>query len=227
MSAIIQHQIMPQLGEGVFIIKDVARILRLDYDKVRRWILGYWDHALKEDCNYTFGDKGSKAINFLSLIEFYTFFKLREKGVSAAQIRSLHEELSHKLGTIYPFAIGKDFFVENRNRKKLVFVDFADALWKNDKKEQLHFRFLEAFLEKVEFNEDNLATRFFPLGKEKNVVVDPKHQFGQPTISGTNIKTQTIFNLHKGGETNENISTLYDIPVEKVRDAIAFHKSAA
>lgn len=85
---------MPRLGEGVFIIKDVARILRLDYDKVRRWILGYWDHALKEDCNYTFGDKGSKAINFLSLIEFYTFFKLREKGVSAAQIHNLHEELS-------------------------------------------------------------------------------------------------------------------------------------
>jgi uncharacterized protein (DUF433 family) len=81
-------------------------------------------------------------------------------------------------------------------------------------------------LDKIEFDDNNLAKRFFPLTGSKNVVVDPKHQFGQPVISGTNIKTQTLFSLHKGGESLEDISALYNISLAKVKDAIAFQEAA-
>lgn len=221
-----QNTILPKLGEGIYLIKDIAQILKLDYDHVRRWIVGYWDGHLKENFNYTFGEKGSKAINFYSLIEFYTFYKLREKGIGATTIRQLHEALSNRLETPYPFAVAHDYYVEDRKYKKFVFVQHLDGLWKFDGKDKLYLNFIQEFLEKVEFDDNNIAVRFFPLGKQHNIVVDPKHQFGQPTILGTNIKTQTLHNLYKGGETYENISILYDLSIEEVKDAIRFQNAA-
>jgi uncharacterized protein (DUF433 family) len=222
------HHIEPKLGEGIYIVKDVAKILHLDYQKTYRWMVGYWgtQGGLDEDTQYTFGEIGNRAINFFSLIEFYTFFKLREKGISSIQIRKLHGELSRLFNTSYPFAIANDFFIENRKTKKFIYYDYLETLIKLDKKHQFSLGFVEKFLEKIEF-EDNLAVRFFPLTNSKNVVVDPQHQFGQPIISGTNIKTQTIFSLYNGGETLENISILYNISKDKVDDAIAFQKAAA
>ncbi len=72
-----------RIGEGIYLVKDVSKILGLDYEKVYRWIIGYWTGNLQAHYNYTFGEQHNRAINFYSLIEFYTFFKLREKGLNA------------------------------------------------------------------------------------------------------------------------------------------------
>jgi uncharacterized protein (DUF433 family) len=219
------QQIEPKLGEGIYLVKDVAKILRLDYAKTRRWIVGYWSGSLEENTRYVFGEPGNRAINFLSLIEFYTFFKLREKGVSATQVRRLHHHLSNLLGTQYPFATSPDFYIEVR-KKKVVYYEYLNNLMRFDKRYQFSLRLIEGFLEKIEFDGHNLAVKFFPLAGSKNIVVDPKHQFGQPIVSGTNIKTQTLYGLYKGGESLEDISALYDISLDKVQDAIAFQKAA-
>lgn len=195
-----------------------------------RWIVGYWSGSLDENINFTFGENDNRAINFYSLIEFYTFFKLREKGVSSIEIRRLHTELSKILNTKYPFAIAQDYFVESRKtektKKTFVYYIYLNSLIKFDTKNQFSFTFMEKFLERIEFDENNLAKRFYPLANNKNVVVDPKHQFGQPVITGTNIKTQTLFNLYKGGESMKDISSLYKISIEEVKDAISFQKAA-
>jgi len=222
--------IEPKIGEGIYLVKDVSKILHLEYQKVYRWIVGYWSGSLDENINYTFGENDNRAINFYSLIEFYTFFKLREKGVSSTEIRRLHSELSKVLKTKYPFAIAQDYFVENRKtpktKKTFVYYTYLNSLIKFDSKKQFSLGFMEKFLERIEFDENNLARRFYPLSNSKNVVVDPKHQFGQPVITGTNIKTQTLFNLYKGGESLKDISTLYNISIEKVKDAITFQNAA-
>jgi len=219
--------VSPHLGEGIYLIKDVAKILRLDYAHVRRWINGYWTGALQFDCDYTFGEDGNKAINFLSLIEFYTFFKLRQKGLSTQELRELHQGLSIQCKHPYPFAIARDFYVDKGKKKNFVYYDFLQSLIKHDKKKQFSLSFVTDFIEKVEFDDNNIAKRFFPLEDSKNVVVDPKLQFGQPVITGTTIKTQAIYNLFKAGEPVSNICILYDICEEKALDAIKFHKNAA
>lgn len=228
--------IEPRIGEGVYIIKDVSFILRLDYQKTYRWILGYWGdqrNSLDEQIDYTFGADGNKAINFYSLIEFYTFFRLRESGISASKIRQIHEELSVRYNTPYPFAKVRDFSIENRRSKdgftikKFVYY-FDDNLIRLDGRSQLIFKgFIDKFLTKIEFDDENLAARFFPLPESRNVVVDPNHQFGQPIITGTNIKTSTIYNLFAAGERVEFIAELYDLSSNQVIDAINFYKDAA
>lgn len=217
----------PTIGEGIFLIKDVARILRLDYGNVRRWILGFWDGHFKETFNYSFGEQGRKAVNFYTLIEFYTFYKLREKDVSAQELRKVHKHMSNELNTPYPFAIAAGFFIEKRGQKAQVWYKYLESLIRADGKGQISLPvIIEPFLEQIEFDENNLAMRYFPVAGSKNVVVDPKHQLGQPTILGTNIKTQAIFNLYKGGEPLANIAKQFDLRLDEVQDALAFHQKA-
>jgi uncharacterized protein (DUF433 family) len=224
----LENQIAPKIGDGIFSAKDIAMILDLDYPKVKRWMLEYWDNNLKKDFNYTFGEKTNKAINFYSLVEFFTFFKLRDAKVGASTIRKLHEELSDTLNSPYPFAIANDLFVEKKKNKTFVFVKHLNNLFKVDGKKQLYLDFIESFLQKIEFGDNNMAIQFYPLGKNKSVVVDPKRQFGRPIIIGTNIRTETIYDLHLGGETIANICKLYELTTANVEDAIHFHlKSAA
>jgi hypothetical protein len=78
MRTTIEH-IEPKLGEGIYLVKDVAKILNIDYEKTYRWIVGYWGNSLQENVKYTFGDVGNRAINFYSLIEFYTFLRFGKR----------------------------------------------------------------------------------------------------------------------------------------------------
>lgn len=69
--------------------------------------------------------------------------------------------------------------------------------------------------------------RFYPLNNSKLVVVDPKHQFGQPTIAGRNIAVSIIKKLYDGGESVNDISKLYEIKDSQVFDALKYYKRTA
>lgn len=214
--------IEPSLGEGIFLQKDVSQILQLPNKKVQRWLKDFWDGRFACDYTYSFGDEKNKAVNFFTLIEFFTFYHLRKSGLSAQKIQKYHTLLSKELNTIYPFA--RTIHTDGKS----IWYESLDELIKADGKRQIDFKaILEPFLDKIEFGKNGLATRYFPVPNSKKIVVDPKHQFGQPTIFGRNIKTSTIYNLYKGGEPNENICKLYDLSMKEVKDALLFHNPAA
>lgn len=211
----------PQLGQGIFLVKDISDILNLDYEKVHRWIHGYWDEHFKT----TFGKKKTTAINFYSLIEFYTFFELR-KTHSAQFLRKAHAIMAEELNTPYPFATADAFDFEHKGKRKRLYYEKDGNIINIDGKHQISLSFVKPFLEKIEFD-NGIAKRFFPLENSKNIVVDPLRQFGQPIINGTSIKAETVYNLHQGGETDETICILYDLTLDKVQDAISYYEKAA
>lgn len=214
--------IQPKLGEGIFLTKDVSEILHLPYPQVRRWMLELWDKRFGRNLAAAFGERGNKAINFYTLIEFYTYFHLRKENVPWKQISDAHGVISNDLNTPYPFAT----HLSTDGRK--IWYSKLGNLVKADGKQQFDLKsILEPFLKRIDFGVDSLAERYYPLKHSHTVVVDPKHQFGQPTIFGTNITTEIIFKLYQGGETLENICTLYDINANQATDAILYHKPAA
>jgi len=80
--------------------------------------------------------------------------------------------------------------------------------------------------EKISFDNAQLASRYYPLGQHRSVVVDPQHQFGQPTIEGTNILTETLVSYYRGGESIDFIASIYRIDPKNIIDAIDFAKAA-
>lgn len=129
------------------------------------------------------------------------------------------------MNTPYPFAAAENIWMDERNK---VWYEHLEGLVCADGKSKIYIKdFLKKFLRRLEYGENKLAARFFPLEGNDDIVVDPNHQFGQPTIRGTNIQTATLYKLHCGGETAKELSQLYDITTKQVESALHYHKLRA
>jgi len=218
----------PGLGTGIYTVPDIARILRQPYRQISRWVNQYFDQRLGRQFidRYSWTDGKSKAVNFHTLVELYTFFRLREVGVRTRVILEAHEKLCEYFETAFPFALSSVLRNLSSDGKRIYFKYDADVLCTLDSTNQLNLKFIRDFFKKLDFDDSELAQRLWPLGRERSIVIDPGHQFGQPTIAGSNILPVTIFNMHKAGETIEQIAGLYELTKIQVKDSIDYCKAA-
>lgn len=213
-----------RIGQGIYTAADAARILKIPYPKAKYWFRNYArNRFIDADCSYHFEVNDLVVVNFFALIEMYVFYTLKEKGITTSKILTAHRIMSDFLDTPYPFA-KEDMYINN---KSLLFGNENRELITADKRLQtVIINVLKPFVSKVQFNDDRLAHKFYPLGKQKTIVVNPENQFGQPIIEGTNILPETIQNLRKGGESMSSIAKLYNINVKQVKHAIEFATAA-
>ena len=214
-----------KLGNGIYTVPDLALILQLPKAKVRRWLTDFYGQRLAHsNGNYSWGEGRERATDFLTLIEFYVFYRLREQKLSAGKILKAHKHMSKELKTRYPFASYK-LLVDEKNI--LYGIDEDTWVQANKTNQIVIHKMIENFFQKIDFSEKDLARRFWPLGKDHNIVVDPHHQFGQPVIHGTNVAAATIYSMYESGEAPSTIGILYDLTEQQVADAIEFSKRKA
>lgn len=220
--------IQPELGKGIYSIPDAADILGMSTGKVRRWVNKYWELEFVQTgenrSEYTWGEQREKAFHFLTLIEIIAVDSFREIGVSFPKIKMAHEKLSELLKTKYPFA-----HAELMSDGKRIFYKLDASLLELDKKQQFSFtKLILPYCKKIDFQEKTqLAERFWPLGKDHRIVVDPHHSFGRPVITGTNITADAIISMLKAGESPEFIASVYGIEKKDVEDVRLFLKRIA
>lgn len=218
-----------EIGLGIFTVPDISSILNLKYSKVHSLLNEYWDKRFASQYGekYSWKVHKSKAVSFHTLVEFYIFFQLKEVGVPTQKILDAHSELSKRFETAFPFAISNIINKMNCVGKRIVFEVSENEIINLDSTKQLNLKFIKLFAHKLDFDKNNLANKFYPLGKTNSVIVDPEHQFGQPVIKNTNIYPQTIYNLYKSKESKKFIAESYEITVKQVNDAIEYCKSVA
>jgi uncharacterized protein (DUF433 family) len=72
------------------------------------------------------------------------------------------------------------------------------------------------FCERLDFDQTTkLASRFYPEGAEAGVVIDPQHAFGRPIVNGTNITTEALACLIRGGEKIEDVAQDFRLEQEQ------------
>lgn len=226
----------PTVGEGVYTIPDAAHILKFPQAKLRRWVTGYWrilDAVQKEKISPivdsgVWGDGRDRAFNFYTLIELYTIYSLRNIGVPLKKIRSAREELARRFRTKYPFATHK---LMSDGRQILVEIKEGElkSILELDAHGQTAIeQVIKLFCKRLEFNaQTDLVEAYRPLGEKTSIIVSPHHGFGRPTIEGTNITSEAIYNLVVAGEDRQTIEKLYDLPPDQIDEIIAFEKRAA
>ena len=217
-----------KIGNGIYTVGEISRILRLPYPKVNAWLKRYWDGQLGEAYSrkYSWKVDDTKAVGFHTLVEFYVMMQFSEAGVRPKQVLKAHLELSSLYKTAFPFA-KKEVLQGIQTDGKKIFLKTPEGTITLDGTRQLNLEFIEIFFRKLEFGAGQLANSFYPLGKDKSIVVDPKRQFGHPVIGGTNIYPETIFNLHKAGEPSGFIAFTFEISEQEVLDAIEYCNQAA
>ena len=222
-------QTKPILGMGIYTIPDIAKILGIKYYVANKWINSFWNDRFgkKYGGSYSWNIDLTKAINFPTLIELYTFYQLHVAGVSTKEILNAHEILSEQFNTPFPFAMKSVLNQIRTDGKKVLFEQKDGSIFSVDVYKQFKIAFIKEFFKNLEFDQNSIANRLWPLGKDKSIVCDPHHQFGQPVIEGTNIQSEAIYRMYLAKEPMSFIASLYEIPVKKVRHAIDFHISAA
>ncbi len=227
---------VPRIGDGVYTVPDASRILNLPLPRVQRWVSGYTrliengvrKHKQGIVDEGIWGSGRDRGLNFFALIEVFTFATLRDLGVSSQEIRKARAELASRFGTQYPFAShrllsdGQQILVMLGTLEKSVLMILGE-----DGQTALR-EVVEPFCRKIDFcDATSLAVRFWPLGRDRAVVVDPHHSFGRPTIAETNIPTETITQFIRAGESIKVVAQEFDIPESSVLDAVKFEQQVA
>ena len=226
MTAIISHK--RELGTGVFTSADIALLLGVPRNKVTRYLRSYWDARFgmaQQGDTYSWKteDETSRVVNFYILLELYMCFKLQAAGVTTKRILKAHERIAHETQSQYPFA-EKTILTDGVH----ILYEFKDLIVNADGSKQLNLKaIIEDFVKKVSFSTDGIAESFYPAGRDAGIVVNPHHQFGQPTVEGTNICTEVLYAMYQSGEQVETLSFLYDIPQERILQVVEFYRNAA
>lgn len=167
-------------------------------------------------------DKG-QALSYLQLIEVAVVANFRKAGISLRKIRAAREYVSKQLEAEFPFAEYR-FKTDGRD----LWMDYAQIEAEmGDKKllmasqgGQLAWSDIIGRLKEFEYEDDRLAVRWHVAGKSKNIIIDPRIQFGAPAVNG--VPTWVFKGRWEAGETLEDIIADFGVSNASLLDALEF-----
>lgn len=223
------------IGRGIYPIREAARLTGVPASSITRWLSGY-------DYNYRgakrrqppvflrdFEDiEGRKALSFLDVVEVRFVGAFRKHGVSWRAIRLAATNAAELLESPHPFALHR-FYTDRKNIFARIAKDTDNDELLNLVTDQYEMdRLIEPTLfEVLEFNEQDLATRWWPRGKSGAIVIDPRRNFGRPTVARCGIATRVLAESARGAESTAAIAAWYDIDERDVIEAIEFESNLA
>ena len=216
-----------------------SRLVGLDSSRVRRWLQGYeYTYAPKTSTAkgrrrqsplvHRRGALGSQYASFVDLIDLLFVKKFVEHGISVQRLRKALEEAVELTGD-HHFA-QRRFWTDGRKIYLQIKDKPAEALLELLSGGQWVIApIIKQVAHQIEFDViTGVSKRWFPLGKEKSVVVDPSVAFGAPTIAGRGVQTANIFDLYEGeGRNVGDVAAWLDLPPEAVRHAVEFEQALA
>lgn len=162
-------------------------------------------------------------LSFTNLIEAHILRIIRTiHNISLDKVRITLDYISHRFNTNHPLAT-KQFSTDGVD----LFLDEVGQLVNVSRCGQLAMKeILQQLLTRVEWDENNLATRLYPefehINDDKLLIIDPHICFGKPTIKGTGVPTKAIAQLYNAGDSMEDIAEDYDCQVIEIKQAILF-----
>jgi uncharacterized protein (DUF433 family) len=217
------------LGIGLYTAAEASRLLELPRARIRRWLGGYaaagrahaplWTPQLpKLD--------GQLGVGFLDLMQLRVIKQLvTQTRMSFQQLRRalrLAEELiqhDHPFATASFRTDGRQLFVEIGHEAGE--PELNDVL---GKQYEFH-RVIEPSFRDVDLDAE--ITRWWPLGKQRSVVLDPQRSFGAPIVSESGIPTATLASAADVAGSPREATRWYPATEREVRDAIAFERRLA
>lgn len=210
-------------------VAQAGRLARTSAPNVRRWLLGY--EAPGHRMEPVFGSKDPQAsplaVSFLELTELIVVARFRQGEVSGrpiklSRLRDAHEFARRELGLPYPFAT-----LKLREFGGHILHTFETAhpgpghLALDLHGNYVLPHFVEEELDLFDF-EDEFASRWFPAGRERRIVVDPRLAGGQPTILGTGVTADIVRRRFEAGEKMDTLADDFDLEIADVEEAIRF-----
>ena len=222
------------IGVGSYSLRDAAMLLHIPYAKLRRWAAGYWYSAAEEE---RFSEPvvpgevdvlDERVLSFFELMELFVIGFFRRQGVSMPVIRAARARAQTLFETEYPFATerintdGRGIFTD------LPSVDEVPAsrLKLELSKSQVAFRdVVEPFFRANVDYEHGFAATYWPMGRERPVLLDARRAFGRPIVLRTGTPTFALYAMRQGGEALDRIAAWYEVTRDELDAAIEYEET--
>lgn len=221
------------LGMGIYTLGEASRLSGVSPQRIRRWLLGYSYNREGQTRSQVPVFRGqippfdSKLeLGFRDLLEIRIVNAFADAGLGLPTIRKALDRASRLIDNDHPFSTarfrtdGRDIFLEiGQTDAEPILVDIL--------KGQYAFRrIIEPSFKNLEFA-DGEAVRWWPLTRQRTVVVDPTIAFGQPIASRSGVPTFALASAVKAEGTIQRASAAYRVTIEEVRDAVEFERDLA
>jgi uncharacterized protein (DUF433 family) len=227
------HEREPHLlNAGLYTVPEAARLTRISIGKVRRWLKGYdfrsgksvrhsdavWQGEIKPIEN-------KLALSFRDLLELRFVDAFIRAGVSWKTMRRAHTRAQEELKTTHPFC-SNQVSTDGKNILMRQAEEDGDETLLNLVTQQREFtKIVQKFLKEVEFSGGDII--WWPLGKDRLIVVDPRRNFGQPTVAKSGVPATTLARSVKANSSVDEVVRWYEVQRNEVRDAVEFEESLA
>jgi uncharacterized protein (DUF433 family) len=165
------------------------------------------------------------ALSFRDLLELRFVDGFIKAGVSWKTMRRAHANAQLELKTTHPFCSqriatdGKNILLRQAEE------DSDDALLNLVTSQREFSRIVHDFLKELEFCGDEIV--WWPLGKNRQIIVDPRRNFGQPTVATSGVPAQVLARSVQTNSSEELVARWYEVQQDEIRDAVEFEESLA
>jgi len=215
-------------------IAEAARYLCMSDATLQSWVSGR-AYPVSQGTRWWAGllhrpDPQDGRLSFSNLIEAHVLLALRKQY--KVKMKSVRTALDYARE-----ALGEDRVLLSPQLRVMpgnLFLERLEGLFNLGKRGQEAMpEILAAYLERVEWDRKGLPTRMFPwtrmdyLDAPRSVMIDPRIAFGRPILERKAIKTATVAERFKAGESIHDIAEDYDLEASEVEEAIRYEALAA
>lgn len=209
------------LEREIYEVGEAARLLGVHARTLLNWLDGYTARGKTYRPVLRERPSGSDLLTWGEFVEagFLKEYR-RVERVPLPEIRAYIDSWRQRLGVPYPLAHQQPYTGAGRHLMDLAETAEGDTVIFRFHDAQLTLTpWAKEFVRKVEFDHD-VASRFWPAGRERGVVIDPRRSFGAPTVEG--IRTEILYEMFAAGDRIDEIADGYDLDRLQVEAAVRF-----
>ncbi len=226
------------IGKGLYTPAEAASLLKAPVAEVKRWAFGY--ERLRDGARTRYQPlintelpeiEGQRALTFTELVELMYIKGFRRAGAPWKLVHEAAAVAARMFGTEHPFAMRQFFADPNGIYALLQESGGGESLVSLRGHGQHALRELvQPYLGQLEFDPMESPTRWWPIGREGRVVVDPQVSFGAPIVAEIGVPTRVLAEALEAEEgydaerALERVSWVYKVPPRHVETAVRFEQ---
>jgi uncharacterized protein (DUF433 family) len=222
------------VGRGVYTVAEASLLTGVNRHRISRWTRGYTFtyHDTRQSMPAIIGREADAAetpiLTFADLMEIRFLDAFRQNGVSTKALRIAAQRAKELLGRHHPFST-QIFKSDGRTILAEITKETGDKVFLDIVNDQYVFeKVIASYLYNgLDFNELKEPARWWPMGKDRAVVIDPRRSFGAPIVAKAGIPTKILNSAVNVEKSIEFVAKWYDVEITEVMDAVQFETKQA
>ena len=210
--------------QPMYSFSEAGHLAHVSASTVRNWLHGYTAQYGEVQPLFKAPLEIGAMVSFLRLVEIVVAGNFRKaEGVSFQTVRRAYDNTRNQWNLDYPFAHLRLQALGGHIVQRLRSERPGRSVQALDKPQQwtLPGLVLE-MVHQLDYDELDLASRWYPVGKMVPIVVDPRISAGLPTVLGRGVTITVIHNRFKAGQRLKFIAQDFDLEPNIIEEAIRY-----